>query len=136
LNKKLDAKQSKSKAQKTVTTTTTTTKPQKQSMDNNKHKAKQSKLSLPLSLSLSLSLSCLFLVCLIVSTLPLSWWIPLHPLSPTKLLQGPEQTIANSWTQIWTQIFFRAAVKKKVGKLCLCVGMMMLLLKGLLLPLC
>jgi len=78
----------------------------------------------------------LFLVCLIVATLPLSWWIPLHPLSPTKLLQGPEQTIANSWTQIWTQIFFRAAVKKKVGKLCLCVGMMMLLLKGLLLPLC
>jgi hypothetical protein len=112
LNKKLDAKQSKSKAQKTVTTTTTTTKPQKQSkakhgQQQTQSKAKQSKAS-----SLSLSLLCLFLVCLIVATLPLSWWIPLHPLSPTKLLQGPEQTIANSWTQIWTQIFFRAAVKK------------------------
>jgi uncharacterized membrane protein len=75
--------------------------------NNNNNKAtnaKQSKakqaLSLSFSLSLSLSLSLLFvsclLACLIVATLPLSWWIALHPLSPTKLLQDPEETIASS----------------------------------------
>jgi hypothetical protein len=80
LVKNLMPKQSQSKAQKTVTTTT---KPQKQSKAS------------PLSLSLSLYLVCL-LACLIVATLPLSWWIALHPLSPTKLLQDPEETIASS----------------------------------------
>jgi lipopolysaccharide/colanic/teichoic acid biosynthesis glycosyltransferase len=71
--------------------------------NNNNNKAtnaKQSKAKQALSLSLSLSLSLLFvsclLACLIVATLPLSWWIALHPLSPTKLLQDPEETIASS----------------------------------------
>jgi hypothetical protein len=60
----------------------------------------------------------LYLVCLLAWLLPhcLSLgWIPLHPLSPTKLLQDPEETIASSWTQIWTQIVFRAAVKKSAN---------------------